>query len=205
MPEKSFARILVGCCSIPKGCAAEWIDEAFHPGPKSERARAKDRENFKGDASQLTDACRFTLEYKTAEDLLKAVKEVIPAKFGVPVRLKNKHQNPTPLGHRDFNMNMEVGVDGEKHIFEIQANLSPCIGAQKKAHGFYEAVRSELPNIVGDSADWKKVFRYITDRLKESTLDLTVATLSEKADGLMVFAKLLADHLEIVAGEDGQI
>ena len=93
----------------------------------------------------------------------------------------------------------------EKHIFEIQANLSPCVDAQKQSHGFYETVRSELPNIVGDSADWKKVFRHISDRLNESTLDLTVATLIEKTDGLMVFAKLLADHLESVAGKDGQV
>ena len=183
------------------GQAADWIDEAYNPGPKSrERAQEKVEKNFGGDASQLTDVCRFTIEFKSAVKLLDAVVRVFPEKLGRIVRLKNKHQNPTPLGHRDFNINFEMNLGkGRKHIFEIQANLTPCIKAQKENHKFYEVVRSELPGIVGKDI-WKKVFRHITDRLSESTLESTVKLFTENADGLMVYAKLLAANLESAVG-----
>lgn len=197
--EPSEPRKLI--CKKPKerylmhpvpGQSASWFEEAFHPGPKSlKRARQKAENDFNGDASKLTDLCRCTLQFNSVETLLSAFEKEIPKRFGSYIRLKNKYKNPTPLGHRDLNINVEL----HGHILELQLNLEAHIKAQHASHKFYSEVRAKLPEIVGKDK-WKAVFKYITKRLNESSTDIGVSVLSEKAGGLMVYAKVLEDYLD---------
>ena len=89
------------------------------------------------------------------------------------VELKNKYQNPTPLGYRDINIRLSVTLpkSGRKHICEIQINHAKMIEAKAKAHVYYEEVRELLPEIcrkaaedAGSDIEHKKVQKFLSKR-----------------------------------------
>ena len=75
------------------------------------------------------------------------------------------------------------------------------VDAKHDAHAHYELIRSRLPELCkGTAVDAAKLEDFITGRLNTSALDGAVAALSMRADGLFLYAHLLASHLES-AGE----
>ena len=60
--------------------------------------------------------------------------------------MKNNFASPTPMGYRDFNLNVRVRLDdGSTHIAEFQVNLNCVLAAKKIAHKQYEVIRAALP------------------------------------------------------------
>ena len=89
----------------------------------------------------MTVVCRSFREVHDAVHKLRSIDG-----FDI-VQLKNKFQNPTPLGYRDVNMNLQVTLSESKrkHICEVQINHTLVLEAKEKAHKPYEGVREQLP------------------------------------------------------------
>ena len=89
------------------------------------------------------------------------------------VMLKNKFQNPTPLGYRDMNLRVSITLpkSGRKHLCEVQINHANVIEAKAVAHEQYEGVREMLPEIcrkaaqaTGGDIDHKEVQKFVAKR-----------------------------------------
>mgnify|MGYP002834381820 CR=1 FL=1 len=121
------------------------------------------------------------------------------------VQVKNKFLNPTPMGYRDLNLALRVRLNDASrtgYICEVQINHALIIEAKEKAHAHYEIIRSRLPELCrGTPVDADKLESFISGRLNNSALDSAVAALSLRADGLFLYAHLLAEHLERAGGE----
>jgi hypothetical protein len=172
------------------GTAAAWIHEAISPGLKGkERAREKVRNDYDGDCSNLKDLVRFTLEFENCKQMLIGLRR-LRLLFTV-VTLKNKYANPTPMGYRDLNLCLEVPIsNGNKHICEVQLNLTSMLRAKDQTHEQYEVARSVLPEICkGSSMDWEKLFSFIMQRLSASSADGIVELLAGKSQGLFMHAR----------------
>ena len=118
-------------------------------------------------------------------------------------QVKNKFASPTPMGYRDFNLNVRVPLDdGSTHIAEFQVNLNCVLAAKKIAHKQYEVIRAALPAMcMGTSVEAEALEAFISERLNSSALDAAVGALERKADGLMLYARLIADQLEATSGK----
>ena len=78
--------------------------------------------------------------------------------------------------------------------------------ARTEAHTPYEVIRPQLPKLcTGTKVDAAVLEDYITRRLNNSVLDAAVAVLSTKADGLFLYAHLLAQHLQSTHKAGAQI
>ena len=76
------------------------------------------------------------------------------------------------------------------------------LDAKNEAHEHYEIIRSRLPELCrGTSVDAGKLESFISGCLNNSALDGAVAALSLRADGLFLYAHLLAEYLESAGGE----
>ena len=92
--------------------------------------------------------------------------------------------------------------DGTPYLCEMQLNLIAMLDAKNEAHEHYEIIRSKLPELCrGTPVDADKLESFISGRLNNSALDSAVAALSLRADGLFLYAHLLAEHLERAGGE----
>ena len=81
--------------------------------------------------------------------------------------------------------------------FQVQLNLQSMLDAKKAAHAPYEVIRTEIPQLCkGTNVDAAVLEDYIIGRLNTSALDAAVAALSQKAEGLFLYAYLLKQHLE---------
>ena len=109
------------------------------------------------------------------------------------------------MGYSDFNLCVGVLLDdGTEYVCELQLNLAEMLQAKKEAHIYYEEVRTELPALcVGTDVDAGELEAFIVGRLSTSALDAAVGALSAKAEGLFLYAHLLAQHLESEA-KDGR-
>ena len=68
-------------------------------------------------------------------------------------QVKNKFASPTPMGYRDFNLNVRVPLDdGQTHIAENQLNLNSIADAKHIAHDQYEVIRAALPDMCKDTS-----------------------------------------------------
>jgi hypothetical protein len=83
-----------------------------------ERAEEKIRMDYNGNASQITDLTRLSIEYDSLEQLYYALK-ALPETVNL-VRLKDRFIQPTPGGYRDILLNLKLS---NQHIAEIQLNL----------------------------------------------------------------------------------
>ena len=106
--------------------------------------------------------------------------------------------SPTPMGYSDFNICCSVTLDdGTEYVCELQINHTAMLAAKKKAHVHYEIVRAALPALcAGSNADPTELEVFIVRQLNTSNVDVAVASLSAKADGLFLYAHLLDKHLE---------
>ena len=69
--------------------------------------------------------------------------------------------------------------------------------AKSEAHAHYEVVRTRLPELcMGSTVDAGELEAFIVGRLNSSALDTAVAALEAKANGLFLYAHLLAQHLK---------
>ena len=94
---------------------------------------------------------------------------------------------------------------GSEYLCEMQLNLVQMLEAKEQAHHDYEIIRRALPEACkGTAVDASKLEAFISGRLNNSALDGAVAALSAKADGLFLYAYLLAQHLdgEAAAGRE---
>ena len=102
------------------------------------------------------------------------------------------------MGYSDINLVIAVPLKGGiKYLCEVQLNLQSMLDAKKAAHAPYEVIRTEIPQLCkGTNVDAAVLEDYIIGRLNTSALDAAVAALSQKAEGLFLYAYLLKQHLE---------
>ena len=105
------------------------------------------------------------------------------------------------MGYCDLNFIVELTLkDGTPYLAEVQVNHDAMLEAKSEAHTHYEVVRKRLPELcTGSKVDPGELEAFIVDRLNSSALDAAVAALSAKADGLFLYAHLLAQHLDTEA------
>jgi hypothetical protein len=107
----------------------------------TKRAFDKVRDDYAGDASQIKDLVRGTIEVRTLEQA-QAVIERLGQRFAIlPKGQRNLlRADVEPVdGYRDAKFN--VMIDG--HVAEIQVNVPAMMAAKKDAHAAYEA-RSKI-------------------------------------------------------------
>ena len=180
-----------------------WVEFADSPGIKGEpRAREKMANDYGGHANQLKDLARLTLRFSAPGKLADALDSFPGLGFDVVV-VKNKYKFPTPMGYSDFNLVVAVPLaDGTKYLCEMQLNLVSMLNAKHEAHAHYEVIRERLPELCkGTPVKADELESFISGRLNNSALDSAVAALSLRADGLFLYAHLLAEHLESVGGK----
>ena len=105
------------------------------------------------------------------------------------------------MGYCDLNFIVELKLkDGTPYLAEVQVNHVAMLEAKSEAHTHYEVVRERLPQLcTGSTVDPGELEAFIVGRLNSSALDAAVAALSAKADGLFLYAHLLAQHLDTEA------
>ena len=185
-----------------KGKAREWVEMADDPGIKDEiRSREKMQKDYAGHANKLKDLARLTLSFTTCKGMLAALESKLAAAGIKILTLKNKYASPTPMGYSDFNLCVGVQLDdGTEYVCEMQLNLVEMLEAKNEAHVHYEKVRTKLPALCeGTKVDPGELEAFIVGRLSTSALDSAVESLSQKADGLFLYAFLLAEHLDAEA------
>ena len=186
-----------------EGKARRWVEFADSPGIKGEpRSREKMANDYGGHANKLKDLARLTLRFSECRRMVDAlVKELGAADIQV-LTLKNKYASPTPMGYSDFNLCVGVVLDdGTQYVCEMQLNLVEMLEAKHEAHVYYETVRTTLPPLcAGTAVDAGELEGFIVGQLSTSALDAAVEALSQKAEGLFLYAHLLEKHLEEMAG-----
>jgi hypothetical protein len=178
-------------------------DDVKDPGVKGRpRTLQKLANDYGGDARYLKDLSRATILCETPDELLDVLNRLTSVGLEI-AQVKNKFASPTPMGYRDFNLNVRVPLDdGSTHIAEFQVNLNCVLAAKKIAHKQYEVIRAALPAMcMGTSVEAEALEAFISERLNSSALDAAVGALERKADGLMLYARLIADQLETTSGK----
>ena len=187
----------------PGAAKHAWVEFADSPGVKGEkRAREKMANDYDGHANQLKDLARLTLRFNDPRNLVTGYHALSDLGYDIKV-VKNKYKFPTPMGYSDLNLVVEVTLgDGTPYLCEMQLNLVAMLDAKNEAHEHYEIIRSQLPELCrGTSVDAGELESFISGCLNNSALDGAVAALSLRADGLFLYAHLLAEHLERAGGE----
>jgi len=187
----------------PGAAKHAWVEFADSPGVKGEkRAREKMANDYDGHANQLKDLARLTLRFNDPRNLVTGYHALSDLGYDIVV-VKNKYKFPTPMGYSDLNLVVAVTLgDGTPYLCEMQLNLIAMLDAKNEAHEHYEIIRSRLPELCrGTPVDADKLESFISGRLNNSALDSAVAALSLRADGLFLYAHLLAEHLERAGGE----
>ena len=158
--------------------------------------------DYDGHANQLKDLARLTLRFNDPRNLVTGYHALSDLGYDIVV-VKNKYKSPTPMGYSDLNLVVAVKLrDGTPYLCEMQLNLIAMLDAKNEAHEHYEIIRSRLPELCrGTSVDAGKLESFISGCLNNSALDGAVAALSLRADGLFLYAHLLAEHLERAGGE----
>lgn len=119
------------------------------------------------------DYCRLGLDYDSVTGMMKALKVFISWSLwadGIQVvRVENRFVEPSRLGWRDLSLLLQVVVPstGQRHLMELQLQLTGLSEIRDATHGFYERIRSALP---------EEVVNLIIDQLTSNTtldLDLT--------------------------------
>ena len=179
-----------------------WVDSADDPGVKGKvRSREKMQNDYGNHANKLKDLARSTLRYKGGRRMHDGLTTGLPGAGIKVLTLKNKYAFPTPMGYSDFNLCVGIELDDQVvYVAEMQLNLDEMIKAKDEAHEYYEVVREQLPKLCkGSEVDSGKLEAFIVSRLNSSALDAAVAALSAKANGLFLYAHLLAQHLDTEA------
>jgi len=111
------------------------------------------------------------------------------------------------MGYCDLNFIAELKLgDSTPYLAEVQVNHVAMLEAKSEAHAHYEVVRTRLPELCKDSnVDAGELEAFIVGRLNSSALDTAVAALEAKANGLFLYAHLLAQHLDNEARAGNEI
>lgn len=181
------------------GKAAPFVDRVIDPGVKEiGSAQRKIRDDYAGNARFMKDLARLTAECRNCERLYQVLKFLTEQKDICVRAQKNKFINPSPLGYRDFNLSVEVQFeDGHSHICEIQANLDDMLVAKDIAHHYYETIREVIPQICKSvGVDRSRFEASVLRLLDSSVLDSVIHEMEQKANGLFLYASLVAQQLE---------
>jgi hypothetical protein len=182
-----------------EGKARAWVDSAVDPGIKgTDRAREKMKNDYDSHANKLKDLVRCTLSSRKCHRLVEAHTELGRTANITVLGSKNNFASPTPMGYSDINLSVGVNLDGgTEYVCELQLNVDEMLDAKRAAHSHYEEDRKVMPSLCqGTNVDPGKLEAFIIGRLSNSALDAAVAVLSKKAEGLFLYASLLAQHLE---------
>jgi hypothetical protein len=107
-----------------------------------ERALEKVAAEYGGDASNLTDLARASIEYEKMDDLTKGLAEL--QKRFPSVRVKDRFAKPTEAGYRDILVNVKAP---NGHVCEVQLHLKQILEVKGGAgHKIYEEVRTIQAN-----------------------------------------------------------
>ena len=130
----------------------------------------------------IRDRSRATILCETPDELLDVLNRLTSVGLEI-AQVKNKFASPTPMGYRDFNLNVRVPLDdGSTHIAEFQLNLKSIADAKHIAHDQYEVIRAALPDMCKDtSVGADNLEAFISERLNSSALDAAVTSLERKA------------------------
>ena len=159
------------------------------------------KNDYENHANKLKDLARSTLRYTGCRRMHDGLTTGLPGAGIKVLTIKNKYAFPTPMGYSDFNLCVSIKLDDQvEYVAEMQLNLDEMIEAKREAHTHYEVVRERLPQLcTGSTVDPGELEAFIVGRLNSSALDAAVAALSAKADGLFLYAQLLAQHLDTEA------
>jgi len=114
-------------------------EPSFPPGLKDiETARAKVKNDYGGDASQVCDLLRSTVVYDTFDDLMHGLSKCLVEGFVDVVRDKDRYKDATGAGYRDICLNIKMS---NGHVAELQLNLKAMVAAKQVAHKQYEELR----------------------------------------------------------------
>ncbi|MES1979724.1 MAG: hypothetical protein V4451_16920 [Pseudomonadota bacterium] len=102
----------------------------------TDRAEAKVKADYKGDATQLKDLVRGTVVVRHLGEVERAIAELQTRFDTLESGYRNglTQESTDPTGYRDVKMN--AAVDG--HVVEIQVNVPEMMVAKKEAHALYE-------------------------------------------------------------------
>jgi len=95
----------------------------------------------------MKDVARFAIYYPDVPAVLKGV-QALRQGFKV-VRFENRFRKPTVLGWRDITLLLEETIssgvhEGQRHLIEVQLQLTGYAAAREKAHHYYEIVRERI-------------------------------------------------------------
>ena len=157
------------------------------------------KNDYGGHANKLKDLARITLRFTSSRRLHSALVSELESAGIKVLTTKNKYASPTPMGYSDFNLCVSVLLNDNttRFVCEMQLNLVDMVKAKKDAHFHYEKVRALLSELcLGTKVDAGELEAFIVGQLSSSSLDSAVSSLSAKAGGLFLYARLLAQHLE---------
>ncbi len=119
-----------------------------------DRATSKIMSDYGGDASQIKDLVRGTIEIPSPDDLPK-VEAQLREKYGEPIKFKSSldPEKPAPFANGYRDLNSVWMIDGEP--VELQVNVPEMLVAKKKAHPLY--------------AKWQKIERQATNENRDPT------------------------------------
>ena len=144
------------------------VDPGIKGRPRSLEKLAND---YGGDSRYLKDLSRATILCETPDEVIDVLGRL--GSVGLEIaQVKNNFANPTPMGYRDFNLNIRVRLDdGSTHIAEFQVNLKCVLEAKKIAHKQYEVIRAALPAMCMDTnVEAEALEAFISERLNSSAL-----------------------------------
>ena len=119
-----------------------------------DRATSKIMSDYGGDASQIKDLVRGTIEIPSPDDLPK-VEAQLREKYGEPIKFKSSldPEKPAPFANGYRDLNSVWMINGEP--VELQVNVPEMLVAKKKAHPLY--------------AKWQKIERQATNENRDPT------------------------------------
>jgi hypothetical protein len=123
----------------------------FPPGLKG-RARAQEKveTEYGGDASQLTDLSRASIQYDSMDALYRGL-QALGSEFEI-ARLKDRFQTPAPGGYRDMLLNVRMP---NGHVVEVQLHLKEILAVKGgRGHAIYEEVRTIQANAAREGRDF---------------------------------------------------
>jgi tetratricopeptide (TPR) repeat protein len=131
------------------GCHVSDVDVVYNFFKRRHRALEKAEYNYtkrkpEPAISWLYDIVRVSINFTTAEQVLKFIDLLQKDETVHIVKAKNRFKNPSFTGYRDLLVFIQIGTPFFKHICEIQIHhrVMKCLENDVNGHEYYETFRS---------------------------------------------------------------